>query len=117
MVKPVIIGIIGLGAGAALGYVAATTMGSNIPRIELSKYQVPIGQTYDVTCLNFPANSQIISPISLYPPNFANLGTTNAQGTLKITGLTAQGPAANYYIIAWNALNGKYCAVATLSVT
>ena len=119
MVNPAIIGIIGLGAGAAIGYVVATTMGnaSTLPRIELSRYQVPIGQTYDLTCLNFPANSQIISPISLYPPNFANLGTTNAQGQLKLTGLTAQGPAANYYIIAWNALDGKYCAVVTLKVT
>ena len=119
MVNPAIIGLAGLGAGAAIGYVVATTMGngSSLPRIELSRYQVPIGQTYDLTCLNFPPNSQIVSPISLYPPNFANLGTTDNQGTLKLTGLTAQGPAADYYLIAWNATDGKYCAVATLKVT
>ena len=117
MVNPVIIGVAGLGAGAVLGYVAGSTMGANLPRIELSRYQVPIGQTYDITCLNFPPNSQIISPISLYPPDIANIGTTDAQGKLKLTGIIAQGPAANYYIIAWNATDGKYCAVVTLTVT
>ena len=115
--NPVIPAVIGLGAGVAIGYVVTTTMGANLPRIELSRYQVPIGQTYDLTCLNFPPNSQIVSPISLYPPNFANLGTTDSQGTLRKTGLTAQGPVADYYMIAWNATDGKYCAIVTLKVT
>lgn len=120
MVNPVVIGVIGLGAGAALGYVAASTLGTGtkLPRIVLSRYSVPIGQTYNITCLNFPANAQLIAPRSLIPPeDIVNMGTTDSNGTLALNGNIARGPAGIYYIIVWNATNGMYTAMAKLTVT
>jgi hypothetical protein len=119
MVNPVIPAVIGLGGGVAIGYIVATTMGAGakLPRIILSRYQVPVGQTYDLTCVNFPPNSQLVAPQSLYPPTIVNLGTTDSNGTLTLRGNVAQGPAGTYYIIAWNATDGKYCSMVTLIVT
>jgi len=119
MVNPAIPAIIGLGGGVAIGYIVATTMGAGakLPSIGLSPYQVPIGQTYDMTLLNFPPNAQIVGAQSIYPPAIVNLGTTDSNGTLILRGNVAQGPAGTYYLIAWNAIDGKYCAVVTLFVT
>jgi len=119
MVNPVIPAIIGLGGGVAIGYILASTMGAGakLPRIDLSRYQVPAGQTYDMTLVNFPPNAQLVAPNSLYPPTIVNLGNTDSNGTLILRGNVAIGPAGIYYLIAWNATDGKYCAVVTLFVT
>jgi hypothetical protein len=90
---------------------------AKLPRIDLSRYQVPVGETYDLICVNFPPNAQLVAPQSLYPPAIVNLGTTDSNGTLVLRGNVARGPAGTYYIIAWNATDGKYCAVVTLFVT
>ena len=119
MVSPVIPAVIGLGGGAVIGYVVANAMGVGIlPQILLSRYQVPVGQTYDLTCINFPANAQLIAPRNLSVPggDIVNLGTTDGNGTLILRGNVAQGPAGTYYLVAWNATDGKYCAVTTLFV-
>ena len=116
MVNPAIIGVIGLGAGAAIGYVAASTMGTALPKITLSKYQVPVGQTYTITCENFPPNTQLVAPQSINPNVTVNMGITDGQGKLTLNA-TAQGPAGWYYIIVWNATDGKYCAMTTLNTT
>lgn len=117
MVNPVIPVMIGLGGGVAIGYIAASAMGAKLPQIILSRYQVPVGQTYDLTCINFPPNAQLVAPQSLAPSAIVNLGTTDSNGTLILRGNVAQGPAGTYYIIGWNATDGKYCAVTTLFVT
>jgi len=117
MVNPIIIGVAGLGAGALLGYAVATTMGTKLPQIILSRYSVPIGQTYNITCLNFPPNVQLVAPRSLVPPDIVNMGTTDSNGTLVLNGAVAQGPAGIFYIIVWNATNGMYTAMVTLTVT
>ena len=119
MVNPAVIGVIGLGAGAAIGYVAANAMGAGakLPQILLSRYSVPIGQTYNITCLNFPPNAQLIAPRSLAPPDIVNMGTTDSNGTLVLNGAVAQGPAGIFYIIVWNATDGRYAAMVTLTVT
>jgi len=118
MVNPIIIGVAGLGAGALLGYAVASTMGATkLPQILLSRYSVPIGQTYNITCLNFPANVQLVAPRSLVPPDIVNMGTTDSNGTLVLNGAVAQGPAGIFYIIVWNATNGMYAAMVTLTVT
>lgn len=113
--NPVIPAVLGLGGGVAIGYMVASS-GAKLPKITLSKYQVPIGQTYTIVYENFPANTQLVAPQSLYPPAIVNLGTTDAQGKLAVAA-TAAGPAGNYYLIAWDALSGQYCAMVMLVVT
>jgi hypothetical protein len=117
MNKTALIGIAGLGAGAAIGYVVASSMGAKLPQVLLSRYSVPIGQTYNITCLNFPPNTQLVAPQSLVPPAIVNMGTTDSNGTLVLNGAVAQGPAGIFYIIVWNATNGMYAAMTTLTIT
>lgn len=117
MVEAVIPAIIGLGGGVVIGYIAASAMGPKLPRIDLSRYQVPEGETYELVCVNFPPNAQLVAPQSLYPPAIVNLGTTDNDGKLIIRGNVAYGPAGTYYLMAWNATDGRYCAMVTLFVT
>ena len=119
MVNSAIIGVAGLGVGAAIGYVAANAMGVGVklPQIILSRYSVPAGQTYNITCRNFPPLVQLVAPRSLVPPDIVNMGTTDSNGTLVLNGAVAQGPAGIFYIIVWNATNGMYAAMTTLTVT
>lgn len=116
--NPIIPAIAGLGGGLAIGYVMASsgTVNGKKPKITLSQNQVPAGQPYTITYENYPANTQLVAPQSLYPPAIVNLGTTDSQGKL-VVGATATGPAANYYMIAWDALSGQYCAMVMLIVT
>jgi hypothetical protein len=117
MVNPLIPTAIGLAGGAAIGYVLASAMGAKLPRIDLSRNTVPAGQTYDITCINFPPNAQLVAPQQLAPQVIVNLGWTDGNGTLILRGNVAQGPAGVYAIIAWNATDGRYCGVVTLIVT
>ena len=118
----VVTGLIGFGAGAAIGYFVIPKP-EVLPQIFLNAptvggiYQLPEGSTYDIICINFPPNTQLVAPQSLYPSAIVNLGVTDNNGTLTIRGNIARGPAGIYYIIAWNAIDGKYCAVTSLRVT
>ena len=119
MVNPVIPAIIGLGGGAVIGYIVARAGGYEDmrPIISLSRYSVPIGQTYNIYLQRFPPNTQLVSPQQLAPQVIVNLGTTDANGKLELDGLVAQGPAGTYAIIGWDAPSGKYCAVVTFITT
>ena len=121
MVNPVIPALIGLGGGAVIGYIVARAGGYEDirPIISLSRYSVPIGQTYSMYLQRFPPNTQLVAPRNLAIPgsDMVNLGTTDANGHLQLDGLVAQGPAGTYAMIGWDAPSGKYCAVVTLIVT
>lgn len=108
--------IAGLGAGAAIGYVASNMMGNQRPIATMSAYSIPAGQNYILYLQNFPPNVQLGSPQSLNPLTVVNLGTTDANGKLQLTA-PAQGPAGRYAIIVWDLQTGQYCAVVTFSVT
>lgn len=123
MVNPVIPAVIGLGGGAAIGYFVGSTFGAKLPQIiisvsgqEIPGNQIPIGTVYDMKFVNFPPNEQLIAPRDLSVPggDIVNLGYTDKNGILILTGSVVQGPAGVYYIVAWNATDGKYCAVTTL---
>jgi len=124
MVSPVIPALIGLGGGAAIGYIVGTIIGEKLPQIilqvsgqEIPKNRMPIGTVYDFICLNFPPNSQLVAPMALAPSEIGNLGVTDSNGTLVLRGIAVRGPVGIYYLIAWNAVDGKYCAMATLIAT
>lgn len=109
--------VAGAAVGAVVGYAVASATGAALPKIDLDRYSVPIGQNYTMTLRGFPPNKQIVAPQSLYPPSTVNLGVTDASGMLVVGPRPAVGPAGTYYLIAWDALTGKYCAVVTLIVT
>lgn len=121
MVNPIIPALIGLGGGAVIGYLVAGAGNYEAmrPIITLSRYSVPIGQTYSMYLQRFPPNTQLVAPRNLAVPgsDMVNLGTTDTNGHLQLDGLVAQGPAGNYAIIGWDAPSGSYCAVVTFITT
>ena len=118
--------LIGLGGGFVIGYFVKDIIDPDgvLPQIVLTVggvqvpgNQLPVGTVYDMICLRFPPNAQLVAPQTLAPPAIVNLGITDGDGKLVVSGNTVQGPAATYYIIAWNATDGKYCAMTTLIAT
>lgn len=107
-----LIGGYGLGK---LGNVKLPAVHLDAPVIE-GIYTLPENAKYTITCVNFPPNVQLIAPQSLYPPAIVNMGVTDSKGTLVIHDNIARGPPADYYLIVWNASDGRYCALASLKV-
>lgn len=115
--------IAGIGAGTAIGYVVGG-MGAK-PAIKVFLANgivppvVPAGTLYDIYYEGFPPRTQLVSArnASVAGGDIVNLGTTGADGRLTIKGVTAVGPAGNYYLNAFDAPTGKYSAVYTLIVT
>lgn len=120
MVNPVVPALIGLGGGVAIGYIIRSTMGAGLglPLIKAFPSTVPTGAKYTLYFEKFPPNTQLVSPRNASIPggDLVNLGITGADGVLTISNITAVG-AGNYYIVAFDAPTGKYCAVYTLIVT
>lgn len=113
--------IAGVGLGSAIGYVAGGMSGNYEairPRIDASRYILPTGTAYSLYFRNFPPNRQLVGPIALSgtPSDLANIGTTDASGNLTVN-TTSANTAGTYYIIAWDALTGKYVAAVTIAVT
>jgi len=118
MVNPVIPAVIGLGGGVAIGYIVASAMGPSLPLIKAFPSTVHAGEAYTLYFEKFPPNTQLVSPRNTFIPggDLVNLGITGADGILTISNITAVG-AGNYYLVAFDAPTGKYCAVYTLIVT
>lgn len=117
------VGVVSLAAGIMGGYGIAKLVGNGkLPAVHLDApvingiYQLPVNAQYNITCVNFPPNAQLIAPQSLYPPAIVNMGVTDKKGTLIVRNNIARGPPADYYLIVWNASNGMYCAMASLKV-
>jgi hypothetical protein len=111
--------VAGIGVGGIAGYAVATKdYGAIRPRIELSSWSVLIGNTYNMTLVNFPPNKQLVSArnTSVAGGDLVNIGTTDGNGRLTLVNLTAVGPAGNYYFVIWDAETGQYCAMAMLNV-
>ena len=118
MVKPIVSALLGLGGGVAIGYMVAITMGPGLPLIKAYPSTVPTGTTYTLYFERFPPNTQLVSPRNASIPggDLVNLGITGANGVLTISNIPAVG-AGTYYIVAFDAPTGKYCAMVTLFVT
>lgn len=107
----------GIGVGGVAGYLLGGAM-AKLPDIKTFPASPVVGTAYDIYFENFPPRTQLVSPrnTSVAGGDLVALGTTGADGILAIKGVTAVGPAGTYYLVAFDALTGKYCAVYTLIV-
>ena len=108
--------LLGVGTGVAVGYVVFNK-NAMLPAINVTPPSVPVNQTYTMTLTGFPPNTPLVSPMDLSGSSLVSLGTTDANGNLTLTGVHAYGPAGYYFLIAWDAPTGRYCARYTLQVT
>lgn len=108
----------GVGIGAVLGYVAG---GGNYdairPRIDAVPAQPKANTAFTYTFSNFPPNTQLVSARNSTVVNgdLVNIGVTDSTGKLVAPSTAPQATGA-WYIYAFDAPTGKYCAVYTLIV-
>lgn len=107
------------GLGAVSGYVIGGMSAQPRPMIKSTPAQVKMGQQYTLYFVNFPPNTQLVSArnSTVVGGDLVNLGRTGPDGILTISNITAVGPVGAFYIYAFDAPTGQYCAVYTLIVS
>jgi hypothetical protein len=108
------IALIAVIAGFALGYFMPHPA-SVTPTLSLSATSVAAGTQYSVKLSGFPANTDIYGwAVNENPPRAFEVGTTNAQGELTVTGEAPQ-TSGKWPLVACDE-NYQYWATAMLTV-
>lgn len=103
--------LLGMGAGAVIGYVVPSVLGG--PKVTASPSIARVGQQVMVSYRGFPPNTLLRMFVSTAGAPM-EVGTTDVNGSLDITQTVTE--ANVYAVLVWANTNPLICAKYTLTV-